>query len=58
MDPGLLSENPAQNEARTLQRAGEAVPSLLLSPAGPAALHRAFKQVPPHTHTRTHNVPA
>lgn len=51
MDLGVLSENPAQNEARTLQRAGETVSSLLLSPAGPAALHRTFKQVPPPTHT-------
>lgn len=54
MDLGLFAQNPAQNEARTVQRAGQTVSSLLLSAGGPAALHRALKQVhpdtPPHTH--------
>lgn len=45
MDAGLLSENQAQDEARPVQRAGQTVSGLLLSAAGPAALHRASKQV-------------
>lgn len=53
MDLGLCSQNQAQNEARSVQRAGQTVSSLLLSAAGPAARHCAFKQVL-QTHTRAH----
>lgn len=54
MDLGLCSENQAQNEARSIQRAGQTVSSLLLSAAGPAASYCAFKQVlQTHTHTHT-----
>lgn len=53
MDLGLCSENQVQNEARSLQRAGQTVSGLLLSAAGPAARYCAFKQVL-HTHTDAH----
>lgn len=56
MDLGLCSENQAQNEARSIQRAGQTVSSLLLSAAGPAASYCAFKQVL-QTHTHTHMCP-
>lgn len=49
----MFAQNPAQNEVRTVQRAGQTVSSLLLSPSGPAALHCALKQVPADTHTHT-----
>lgn len=45
MDLGLCSKNQAQNEARSVQRAGQTVSSLLLSAAGPAARHCTSEQV-------------
>ena len=42
---GLSAENKTQDEAGPVQRTGPTVSSLLLSAAGPAAVHCAFKQV-------------
>lgn len=45
MHQGLSAENKTQDEAKPVQRAGPTVSSLLLSAAGPAAVHCAFKPV-------------
>ena len=45
MHQGFSAENKAQGEAGPVQRAGPTVSSVLLSAAGPAAVHCAFKQV-------------
>lgn len=45
MHRGFSAEIQAQDEAGPAQRAGPAVPSLLLPAAGAAAVHTAPKQV-------------
>lgn len=45
MHQGLSAEDKTQDEAGPVQRAGTTVSSLLLSAAGPAAVHCAFEQV-------------
>lgn len=44
MHRGLSAENKTQDEGGPVQRAGPTVPGVLLSAAGPAAVHRAVKQ--------------